>query len=472
MILNISTLDNPADELGYLLYKHPAKFQSFKLNYCTAHCFYAQVSQERTTFCLLLDTDPMALNKNLALQNFVNDRPYVASSLMSVAIGRTLKSAMKGVCKDRPELGDKEIALQAHLPCIHLAGNPALLKELFQPLGYTVEANPLYLDDIEPGLGNSEILGWRSTYYSLTISATTTVSRMLKLLYVLIPVLDNQKHYYVGKDEVELLMSRASDWLAEHPLKDLIIRRYLAHKSHLTQEAQALLAHADIDPQKFEEQSKKASSEDILEKPLSLNQKRLDAVLVQIQAITNGARFKLIDLGCGEGKLLNLIVERYRHSLDRLAGLDATVSILERANRTLTRKHPNQDWQLDLMHGSLTYRDRRISGFDIATCIEVIEHIDESRLDAFASNLFGAARPKTVIVTTPNREYNVLFAGLNPNQMRHADHRFEWTRKEFSAWTDKICKIYGYSCSIKPVGDVDTTYGAPTQMAVFVSQKV
>ena len=468
MILNISTLDNPADELGYLLYKHPDKFQSFELNYCTAHCFYAQVAQSRTTFCLLLDTDPMALNKNLSLQDFVNDRAYVASSLMSVAIGRTLKSAMKGVCKDRPELGDKEISLEAQLPCIHLAGNPSLLTELFEPLGYKVEATPLSLDDIEPGLSNSEILGWRSTYYSLTICATTTVSRLLKHLYVLIPVLDNKKHYYVGKDEVELLMSRASDWLADHPLKDLIIRRYLAHKTHLTQEAQALLAHADIDAQKFEEQSKKASSEDILEKPLSLNQKRLEAVLGQIDDLTSkSSRFSLVDLGCGEGKLLNLAAERYRHSLNRLAGLDATVSILERANRTLTRKHPNQDWQLDLMHGSLTYRDQRISGFDIATCIEVIEHIDESRLDAFASNIFGAARPQTVIVTTPNREYNVLFAGLEANRLRHTDHRFEWTRQEFLDWTDRICQIYGYSCQIKPIGDIDTVHGAPTQMAVF-----
>ena len=119
------------------------------------------------------------------------------------------------------------------------------------------------------------------------------------------------------------------------------------------------------------------------------------------------------------------------------------------------------------MQTALTYRDRRLVGFDAAALVEVIEHLDPPRLDAAEQNVFGSARPGTVVVTTPNAEYNVRWESLPSGELRHRDHRFEWTRAEFGSWAQKVAGSYGYSVRFEPVGPKDPAVGAPTQMAVF-----
>ena len=105
--------------------------------------------------------------------------------------------------------------------------------------------------------------------------------------------------------------------------------------------------------------------------------------------------------------------------------------------------------------------------FDAAAVIEVIEHLDAPRLAAFERVVFDFARPATVVITTPNADYNPLFPTLPAGQMRHRDHRFEWTRAEFARWAEGIASRFGYSVRIQPVGPEDAALGAPTQMGIF-----
>ena len=123
--------------------------------------------------------------------------------------------------------------------------------------------------------------------------------------------------------------------------------------------------------------------------------------------------------------------------------------------------------KIKLIHGSLTYRDRRLEGFDAATVIEVVEHLDAARLVAFERVLFEFARPAVVVLTTPNADYNVKFETLPAGQFRHPDHRFEWTRAQFKEWADAIAEKFNYAVVLQPIGDEDADLGSPTQMAVF-----
>jgi 3' terminal RNA ribose 2'-O-methyltransferase Hen1 len=126
-----------------------------------------------------------------------------------------------------------------------------------------------------------------------------------------------------------------------------------------------------------------------------------------------------------------------------------------------------QKERIKLVQGSLMYRDKRLAGFDAAAVVEVIEHLDEPRLAAFERVLFEFARPATVVLTTPNSEYNTKFETLPAGQFRHRDHRFEWTREQFQAWAGGIAQRFGYKVQFKPVGEEDPQVGSPTQMGVF-----
>jgi 3' terminal RNA ribose 2'-O-methyltransferase Hen1 len=462
MLLTISTERQPATDLGYLLHKHPDRFQSFDLSFGQAHVFYPEVSEGRCTVCLLLDVDPVAMvrgrqpDQSFLLGHYVNDRPYVASSFMSVAISQVFGTAMGGRCKDRPELVTSAIPLVARLDVLPVRGGEEFLRRVFQPLGYSVETVRHPLDERFPEWGES-------SYYSVTISGTKTLSELLTHLYVLIPVFDSQKHYFVGEDELEKLVAKGSGWLASHPEKEQIARRYLKNRSSLFREALARLVDED-DPDTVEEGLEPELPEESLERPISLNDQRHGAVLAALRA--SGAQ-SVLDLGCGEGKLLrDLLQDR---QFERIVGLDVSIRSLEMAQKRLKfdRLPDRQAERLKLMHGSLMYRDKRLEGFDAAAVVEVIEHLDPPRLTAFERVLFEFARPQTVVLTTPNCEYNVMWETLPAGHFRHTDHRFEWTRQEFEAWANRVAGQHGYSVRFLPVGPEDEAVGSPTQMGVF-----
>ncbi len=201
------------------------------------------------------------------------------------------------------------------------------------------------------------------------------------------------------------------------------------------------------------------------QRELSLNDQRLGAVLAAIRS--SGAK-RVADLGCGEGKLLReLLADK---EFTEMLGMDVSIRCLEIAHRRLKldRLPERQRARIRLIHGALTYRDERLANFDAAAIVEVVEHVDPARLKAFERVVFEHARPRTVVLTTPNREYNVMWESLPAGELRHADHRFEWTRAEFQAWAGGIADRFGYSVRYLPVGPEEADVGAPSQMAVFM----
>jgi 3' terminal RNA ribose 2'-O-methyltransferase Hen1 len=297
------------------------------------------------------------------------------------------------------------------------------------------------------------------------MSGDLRLADVLNHLYVLLPVLDDAKHYWVSTDEVDKLINAGGDWLAGHPEKALIIRRYLAHRRELTGVALTRLAELDdAEPEELDNAVEAARVLDEPDLPVPLNELRRGAVLAAVRA--SGAR-RVGDFGCGEGVLVrDLLAEP---SIEQVLATDVSARALQIAARKLKleRMSEQQRARLELFQSSLTYRDDRLAGLDTAVLMEVIEHVDPPRLTALERSVFGHASPGAVIVTTPNVEHNVRFETLPSGMMRHRDHRFEWTRKQFQDWTARVAATYGYRVRHLPVGLDDREVGPPTQMAVF-----
>jgi 3' terminal RNA ribose 2'-O-methyltransferase Hen1 len=461
MLLTIRTAHHPATDLGFLLHKHPEHVHTREFPFGVATVFYPEASDEACTAAILLDVDPVGIvrgrgGKGGAEDQYVNDRPYVASSLLSVVLTRWFNSAIGGRCERKPELAAAALPLEARLSTVPCRGGEAFLRQLFEPLGYEVEATRHELDETMPALGPSRL-------FTVTLRATRRLSELLTHLYVLIPVLDDQKHYWVGDDEVEKLLRRGEGWLDTHPARETIVSRYLVHQRGLVRDAIARLT-LEEEPEEELVAELKDEKETSLERSVSLNERRLDAVFAVLK--TSGAA-RVLDLGCGEGKLLRRLLADQQFS--EVVGMDVSGRVLDLAESRLKldRLAPRQRERIRLMHGSLMYRDARLQGFDAAAVMEVIEHLDRPRLRAFERVLFESARPGTMAVTTPNAEYNVKWPSLPAGQFRHPDHRFEWTRLEFHAWAAEVASRFGYGVDFRPVGDDDPQVGPPTQMAVF-----
>jgi 3' terminal RNA ribose 2'-O-methyltransferase Hen1 len=464
MLLTLTTTHQPATDLGYLLRKNPARPQSFDLTFGKAHVFYPEATNEQCTVALLVEVDPVGLVRNRrgpsgeggALEQYVNDRPYAVSSFLSVAIAEVFGSALSGKSKERPELAEKPLPLRAIVSAMPCRGGEIFLRSLFEPLGYQVAAKRLPLDE--------KFADWgESSYFQVELEATLPLQQLLSHLYVLVPVLDNDKHYWVSDDEVEKLMRHGEGWLATHPECEVITRRYLKHQRSLVDDALAQLADEnEPDPDAITEQQ--ALEEEVIERTISLNDQRLGSVLAALKA--SGA-MRVLDLGCGEGRLLQLLLKEKQFT--EIVGMDVSHRALEIAIDRLhyDRLPPMQKARLRLMQGSLIYRDQRLAGFDAAAVVEVVEHLDPPRLAAFERVLFECAQPKTVVVTTPNSEYNVKWETLPAGKFRHRDHRFEWTRTEFQDWANRVALQSGYTARFLSVGPEDLTVGSPTQMAVF-----
>ena len=464
MLLTITTTHQPAIDLGYLLHKNPAHLHTFPLAFGQAHVFYPEADADRCTAALLLDVDPVGLVRNRrgpsgeggTLDQYVNDRPYVASSFLSVAISRVLGSALGGRSKHRPDLAQTKIPLQARISVLPCRGGENFLRRLFEPLGYEVVAERHPLDESFPEWGDS-------SYFTVQLTGEVRLQDLLTHLYVLVPVLDNEKHYWVGDDEVEKLLRHGSGWLSSHPEREEITRRYLKYRRDLAREALARLTE-DEAPDVDVTEAIHDSEEEAVERTVNLNEQRLNTVLAALKS-ANAKR--VLDLGCGEGKLLRaLLADR---AFDEIVGVDVSHRSLEMAHERLRleRMPDRQRQRIKLIHGSLMYRDKRLFGFDGAAVVEVIEHLDEPRLAAFERVLFEFAKPATVVLTTPNVEYNARFETLPAGKFRHKDHRFEWTRNEFEDWANAIANRFGYAVRFLPVGPEDEALGAPTQMAVF-----
>ncbi|MEV6753393.1 3' terminal RNA ribose 2'-O-methyltransferase Hen1 [Streptomyces sp. NPDC051214] len=478
MFLTISTSgtpESPATDLGFLLHKHPDKAQRFSTSYGTAHVLYPEASVERCTAALLLEVDPVALVRrgkgkgrggapDAALAQYVNDRPYAASSLLAVALSAVFSSAMRGVCNARPERAARPLPLHVEVPALPARGGADLVRKLFEPLGWTVTVTRVPLDEQFPEWGDS-----RYVHLVLDVpDGKLTLGEALRHLYVLLPVLDDAKHYWVSSDEVDKLLRAGDGWLADHPEQKVITSRYLARRWSLTREAMhrlELVRLADADDTDVDDLDNAVDEEsDTEEKAVPLAALRREAILAALGAAGAG---RVLDLGCGQGQLVQALLKDTRFT--EIAGVDVSMRALTIASRRLKldRMGERQAERVKLFQGSLAYTDKRLKGYDAAVLSEVIEHLDEERLPALEYAVFGSARPRTVLVTTPNVEYNVRWETLPAGHVRHGDHRFEWTREEFRGWAGQVAERHGYGVEFVPVGDDDPEVGPPTQMAVF-----
>lgn len=469
MLLTLTTTVRPASDLGYLLHKHPGRVQEFGVSVGTAHVFYPEAGGERCTAALLLEVDPIGLVRGVkgraahafTLGQYVNDRPFAASSMLAVALAKVFRTAMSGRCDARPELAARRVPLEVRVPVLPCRGGPDLAERLFAPLGWRVDARPIALDETFPGWGDSP-------YVDLRLTGEVRLADALNHLYVALPVLDDDKHYWVSPDEVDKLVRAGSGWLTDHPDKALITRRYLAHNSGLTSSALARLA--EVDDAAAEDLDNAVEAADVAEvgaepdRPVPLAEQRRGAVLAVLRS---AAARRVGDLGCGAGALVAALLAD--KTFTEIVATDVSVRALELAARRLhlDRMSERQRERLRLFQSSLTYRDERLAGLDAVVLMEVIEHVDPPRLAAVEHTVFAAAAPGTVVVTTPNAEHNVRFEGLAAGAVRHRDHRFEWTRAEFTRWAEQVAARFGYTVRFLPVGGDDPEVGPPTQMAVF-----
>ncbi|MET8637553.1 3' terminal RNA ribose 2'-O-methyltransferase Hen1 [Streptomyces sp. NPDC004096] len=510
MFLTISTTGDektPATDLGFLLHKHPDNAQAFSTSYGTAHIVYPRADAERCTMAMLLEVDTSALVRrgkgkgrggapDAALAQYVNDRPYAASSLLAVALSRVFSSAIRGVCNARPERVRQPLPLRVEIPALPARGGPDLVRGLFEPLGWTVAAEPVALDGEFPEWGDSRYVGL------VLESDRLTLAEALRHLYVLLPVLDDAKHYWVSADEVDKLLRAGEGWLPTHPEQKLITSRYLARRWSLTRQAMERLelvrlaeaddsavedldnAVEDVDNGVQEETGTDATGNGesttgetatgsggtaagegaAEDRPAPLAVQRRDAL---VAALKESGAVRVLDLGCGQGQLVQALLKDPRFT--EIVGVDVSVRALTIASRRLKldRMGERQASRVRLFQGSLAYTDNRLKGYDAAVLSEVVEHVDLPRLPALEYAVFGSARPRTVLVTTPNVEYNVRWETLPAGHTRHGDHRFEWTREEFRTWAGRVAELHGYTVEFTAVGPDDPEVGPPTQMAVF-----
>jgi len=440
----------PAD-LGYLVHKHPEKLQTYPVASGQVHVFYPEVTAQRCRLSMLLDVDPIGLVRRpgQGLEQYVNDRPYAASSFFAVAMNRVFRDALMGKCKDRPELVELPLNLEVQLAVVRC--QPDYARAIFEPLGYAVECKSHPLDPQ---------LGWHhGPYQTLTLTITRPLQVVLNHLYILLPVLDPQKHYFVSQDELEKLLRKGEGWLAQHPLKSSIVERYLKFRTGLTRDALARLQEqADPDPDASALEANESEAE--LEKPVRLHDLRLDRVC---QILRESGLHHIADLGCGSGKLLGRL--RKFRQFQRIQAVDVSYQVLVMARQKL--KIEDGNGRIELLHGSLLYRDSRLLGCEAVALVEVIEHLDPTRLRACEQNLFSYLKPQMILMTTPNRDYNQLFPNLARDRFRHSDHRFEWTRAEFKEWAQSRAEAYGYRLELEDLGPAHPELGSPSQMAVF-----
>ena len=453
MLLSITMRQTPATDLGYLLHKNPDVIHEKALSFGRAVVFYPVACEDCCTATVLLDVDPVALVRGKdawsrgLFGHYITDRPYATSSFLSVAIARLFGTAMSGRSKSRQALADQAVTFEitvAPLPC---RGGAELLKRLFTPLGYDVTWRQEPLDKAHPEWG-------LSVYVAASLKVHRRLADVLSHLFVLLPVLDDQKHYFVSDDEVEKLVRKGAGWLEEHPERTLITERYLKHQQGLTQAALDELgglvepgAQSPLSPSRPEQ--------------LRLNDLRADKVTAII--LESGAQ-RVLDLGCGDGKLLQrwIAEPQFTHIL----GLDVSLRSLQLAAKRLKLELLSERARsrINLQQGSLVYRDARLEGYDAAALVEVIEHLELEKLTALETSVFAQARPALVVVTTPNRDFNATF---ETQGLRHDDHRFEWSRAEFVAWANSVAARQKYQVRFDFVGPEHPAFGAPTQLAVF-----
>lgn len=444
MLLTINCEGPDAMDLSWLLHKRPNRFQAFNLGYGKAFVFFTEYSQNSCTACLLLEIMPDALNDLCKSKDgefqYVNSRQYLSSSLLAGAIGKAYSSAIKGTCQDKPDLVGKKHGFKVRINNFSCRLNPIFIDRIFSPLGYQIEWRNIQIND-EYCTGGF-ICG------DLQLSIDATLQEILSHLYILLPVFDRQTHFWLDESQLQKFIRHCQGWLGRHPEKRLIINEYFGPVSELKYR---LMKHFGV-IRPLADKSRTPT----------FNQMRRSAISDVIAA--SGAK-TIIDLGCGDGSFVFSLHGQNRY--EKLAGMDASAQNIENARKKFDSPFFHRRKSPEFFIGSITYRDKRISGYDAVILSEVIEHFEPERMDGVMRNILGEARPKLFVMTTPNKAYNQEFPFLEAGEFRHPDHRHEFGEDEFISFCEKYAAVFGYDLEISHVGVELSRIGSPTFMGIF-----
>ena len=511
MQLAIKATGEGAKALSFLLAKNPNNLYDRAEKGYRVRLTYTVFTETEVEVILFVTPDSVELVKNspdaFKIMQYINDREFVVSSLFCSYIRSALGTALNGR------------TLEEYLPWVNHAFelnvgfgpvasdlSDLVFRKLFEPLGYQV--------NIVRGQADYQFkLKDKSSARFIDLQRAVTLQNALKHLFVLIPVLDNYKHYFMDEREIEKLQRYGEGWLENHPLNEVIIKRFLRFREIIDKVPPELKAKTpecfadtliegpyegpyeglveraeeyvesikdqdqdqDQDQIQIQIQGREADqghSREPLEskieesKPIiSLNELRYQTIVKIIENLT----FKetIVDFGAGEGKLsvrLGLIPQ-----VKEILAVEPTEKLLLRSIKRFALASQDADYISPIpVWGSFYYFDERMRDKDVMILGEVIEHLDEHRLPRVMDTIFGIYQPKTLIMTTPNSEYNQVYA--MEEKVRHKDHRFEWTRPEFAQWCNTWAHQYAYSVQIGGIGQEVEGFGQPTQSAIFTRQ--
>lgn len=441
MQLTIRAEGANANALSYLLAKNPYNPYERQQKGHTVRLFYNEFSDTVTEVTVFITPDPLELVRNDSASNdithYINDREFAVSSIFTSLIRSALGTALNGQPKEEyVQWVNHPFAMTFEFGPVASSLSDVELHELFEPLGYQVTIT-------RPALDYSFRIKEKSSARSIRLQGNETLQNGLRQLFVLIPVIDNYKHYFIDEREIEKLERYGEGWLDVHPKREFIYKQALRFKELYSQ---------------FE-----APNEDKAvpaERAKRLNDLRYEQIIETVTALKPET---IVDLGAGEGKL-SVKLGYVKGVKEVLAAEPSQSAALKMKARFEKAEGPGFVYP-EMIWSSLFYKDDRLRGKDVIVLCEVIEHIDEERLPGVMTTILSDYRPGALILTTPNQEYNSVY-GLDASY-RHPDHRFEWTRAEFQEWCEQRNKKGNYTLEFIGIGEEDAQYGHPTQMCVF-----
>ncbi|ANF95838.1 methyltransferase domain-containing protein [Paenibacillus bovis] len=491
MYLTVKAAGPHAGMISHLLAKNPHNRYERNEKGARVRLIYSAFAEDKIEFTIFATPDPIDLVKgspdSYDITQYINDREFVVSSLFCSYIRPALGTALNGKPKaDYADWVDYAFPLEVTFGPVASNLPDAVVESLFTALGYEV--------DIERGAAEYTFdLKSRSSVRNIRVTGQATLQQMLRQLFILMPVLDDYKHYYIGAEEIDKLHRYGEGWLQHHPQQELIIKRALRFAPLITdyrklagEKAAAVDmlgtgTNTDITAVQYPRHEQAISEINALqsniadtaasavdnqkqtEPPVRLNELRYQAIVEQVAGLLH--RRSVVDFGAGEGKL--------SVRLAGIAGVEQVWAVEPSAYtglRALERfgklEQENSSVVPRLVTGSLFYRDDQWAGQDVIILCEVIEHINEHRLPQVMTTLLDEYHPETLIITTPNREYNAVY-DMQEQEIRHTDHRFEWTRAELADHCREWVSGRPYEVSLHGIGEISDIHGQPTQMAIF-----
>lgn len=444
MQLTIKAAGENVQVLSHLLAKNPNNVYERTQKDHAVRLFFSTFTDKQVEMTVFVTPDPLALINHSSgaydITHYINDREFATSSIFTSLIRPALSTALNGKPKE------EYLKWVGHLfPFVFCFGPVATelseqeIRELFEPLGYDV--------GIEFGeINYSFHIKEKSSACYITLTGMTSLQKGLQQLFILIPVLDNYKHYFIDETEIEKLKRYGEGWLDTHPKKEFIIRKALRFKELYEQ---------------FEERDETQQS--VRSKTLPLNEQRYEKIVDKVAGLPK--KRKVVDFGSGEGKLSAKL--GFVEGIEEILAVEPSESETIKALKRFEKLKEQKDFTLPkTIWGSLFYFDERLKNKDVIILCEVIEHIDEERLPKVMDLILAHYQPGAFIVTTPNKEYNHVYE--MSDGMRHDDHRFEWTRQEYREWCKQMNHANQYDLAFEGIGEEDMQYGTPTQMCTFI----